>query len=93
MPQNEHLLSSPTLNILNIAPASATRAFTNYRKKYPNNIKYDVSKTRYSIASNFKAAFKHSVSDALDLVLKGRVILNNVLDIKHDDIFVLFCYI
>lgn len=83
-----YLGRSDLINIIGVAPASATRAFANYRKKYPSNIEYDVSKTRYTITANFEAAFNHNISDALDLVLKGRVVLRNVLDIEHDEIFV-----
>lgn len=76
------------VNILGIAPASATRAFANYRSKYPDNITYDVSKTRYSITPDFFPAFEHNIADALDLVLKGNVVLRKVLDIDQSHVYV-----
>jgi len=75
-------------NILGIAPASATRAFARYRSKYPDNITYDVSKTRYSITPDFSPAFEHNIADALDLVLKGNVVLRKVLDIDQNHVYV-----
>lgn len=82
-----YLGRSDLTNILGVAPASATRAFADYRKLYPHNIEYDVSKTRYSITNEFESSFAHNISDALDLVLKGRVVLRDVLDIKYSEVF------
>ena len=83
-----YLGRSDLIKILGIAPASATRAFASYRSQYPENINYDVSKTRYSISPNFSSAFEHNIADALDLVLKGNVVLREMLDIDQNHVYI-----
>jgi hypothetical protein len=54
-----------------IAPAVATRDFTQYRELFPNNISFDGKAKRYVIGENFLPAFTHTPERVLTALSQG----------------------
>lgn len=59
------------MNHGDISVATASRAFNIYRKEFPDNANFDVSKRCYVISSNFVPAFDHNAKSALKLLAWG----------------------
>lgn len=59
-----------------VGTATASRAFSEYRRRYPGNIAYEIADRNYRAASTFIPAFEHDVHSALLLLAYGKDVRN-----------------